>query len=283
LYLDNTAFAQDQNISGLSNSRNPYDALNGALVVNFNSLFIGKGQDGQVFSAEKVTPLTPLARAKAQLLVPGIEERINLTNHPSESLLYAGELFSAFFESNGIRVDSRQISETAVDNSWQLIYTHRNRNSLKEIIEGLFRYSNNYIANQIFLIVGLQHLSTPATLEKSRLTFYQYIRKRFGESFAGAVIDEASGISKKNRLSCRNIMQILEAFKKHGNLLHVKNSVRIKSGTLTGIYNYAGYFETRRGLQPFVIMTDQPQNNRDRILNLLNRYRQLKNKHKIEN
>ena len=40
LGLDDSYFAYPINIPGTSGSTNPYDALNGALIVNFNSLFL---------------------------------------------------------------------------------------------------------------------------------------------------------------------------------------------------------------------------------------------------
>jgi len=44
-----------------------------------------------------------------------------------------------------------------------------------------------------------------------------------------------------------------------------------KSGTLSGVYNYAGYLRGSDGLYPFVILTNQAANNRDEILGLLQR------------
>ena len=276
LYIDDDAFSPDLNISGLSYSQNPYDALNGALVVNFNSLNIARDISGTIYSAEKETPLTPLVLKKARLLKPGTQERINLTDQPQESLQYAGELFSVFFEMAGIHITDKRISQTKIDESWQLIYTHYNTHQLTDIIQGLFRYSNNFIANQIFLATGISHSQPPATLKKSRLLFRKYLFKQFGDSAKGTVIDEASGISKNNRMNCRAMMRLLEAFRNHAHLLHEKNGVRLKSGTLTGIYNYAGYFQSQIGIQPFVIMTNQPKNHRDEILHLLDRYRKIR-------
>ena len=41
-------------VPGLSKSKNAYDALNGALVVNFNSLFLEKKKNGEIVSAEEL-------------------------------------------------------------------------------------------------------------------------------------------------------------------------------------------------------------------------------------
>jgi D-alanyl-D-alanine carboxypeptidase len=44
-----------------------------------------------------------------------------------------------------------------------------------------------------------------------------------------------------------------------------------KSGTLTGVYNFAGYIRGPDGLYPFVILTNQAVNKRAEILRLLQR------------
>ncbi len=276
VYLDKTSFSDNLEIPGTSNSLNPYDALNGALVVNFNTINVGKDKRGKIFSAETVTPLTPLAIRKAQLFKPGNLERINLTDRPEESLQYVGELFSVFLNNSGIPIQNKSISHTIIDDSWKLLYTHNSTKSIESVITGMLKYSNNFIANQIFLVIGAEKNGYPATLKKSRLVFKEHLRKKWHLNTEMVLVNEASGISKKNRISGKTMINILENFRVHSNLLTKKRGIRIKSGTLTGVYNYAGYFETKRGLRPFVIMMQQKRNNRDRILLLLKKISSLK-------
>ncbi|MBU3914889.1 D-alanyl-D-alanine carboxypeptidase [bacterium] len=269
VYLDNSSFSSDLEIPGTSNSSNPYDALNGALVVNFNTIDAGKDKHGKIFSGEAVTPLTPLAIQKTRFLKPGDQQRINLTDRPEESLQYVGELFSVFLKNSGISIQNNTISQTIVDDSWTLLYTHYSTKSLESAVTGMLEYSNNFIANQIFLIVGAEEKGFPATLDKSRLVFKEHLRRKWSFEEKKVQLDEASGISKRNRITGKTMMTILEKFRVHSNLLKLKRGIRLKSGTLTGVYNYAGYFMTEKGLRPFVIMTQQKKNNRDKILSLL--------------
>ena len=60
----------------------------------------------------------------------------------------------------------------------------------------------------------------------------------------------------------------LQKFAPYKELLPVKNGIPIKSGTLTGVYCYAGYLPQQQDA-PFVILLNQPQNNRDEILQIL--------------
>jgi D-alanyl-D-alanine carboxypeptidase len=48
----------------------------------------------------------------------------------------------------------------------------------------------------------------------------------------------------------------------------MKNGVMVKSGTLTVVYCYAGYLPQQQDA-PFAILLNQPQNNRDEILQIL--------------
>jgi D-alanyl-D-alanine carboxypeptidase/D-alanyl-D-alanine-endopeptidase (penicillin-binding protein 4) len=267
--LDSSSFAEEVAIPGTSNTLNPYDALNGALVVNFNTLNVGVTLKGKPFSAEPETPLTPLAVAKSDLIGLGKIERINLTKHEEESLLYVGQLFSEFFRQAGIRIEKEEIRSTVVDSDWRLIYQHFNSRSLETIFSGLMKYSNNFIANQVFLVLGSEVLGYPASLAKSRQVLRTYIKNKWGFLENEITLDEASGISRKNGMTARQMISILESFKPYSDLLSEKNNLRIKSGTLTGVYNYAGYFETNSGLRPFVIMTNQSANKRDALLKLL--------------
>jgi len=61
---------------------------------------------------------------------------------------------------------------------------------------------------------------------------------------------------------------LLKAFAPHQDLLQGDNDVLLKTGTLSGVYTMAGYLP---GTNPlfFVILLNQPQNTRDKILKIL--------------
>ena len=58
MILDTTYFDPNIEIHGLVGSLNPYDAYNGALLANFNTIYIHKYRDGTIQSAEAQTPVT---------------------------------------------------------------------------------------------------------------------------------------------------------------------------------------------------------------------------------
>jgi D-alanyl-D-alanine carboxypeptidase/D-alanyl-D-alanine-endopeptidase (penicillin-binding protein 4) len=78
----------------------------------------------------------------------------------------------------------------------------------------------------------------------------------------------------------RGILAILEAFKPHAGLLPFENNCLRKSGTMTGVYGYAGYFHGEQGLDSFVLILNQPKNTRDQVLELLAAMHNTKGKRK---
>jgi len=270
IMLDQSYFADDLAIPGLSQTSNPYDAVNGALVVNFNTIQVQKETSGKIVSAEQETPLTPLAAVKAAAIPRGKTERINLSSRRADCDRYAGELFAAIFREQGIAITRDAIGETTVDAAWQPRYLHRNARALTDVLHSLLQYSNNFIANQIFLAVPqASDGATPASMQKSRRLFENHIRTWLHIAAGEVVMVEGSGISRGNGVTGNVMISILERFKPHAELLTPKDGHPVKSGTLTGVYNYAGYIKTKRGLRSFVIMLNQKKNHRDAILALL--------------
>ncbi len=265
VFFDTSLFSAKIKIPGIEFSTNPYDARNGALVVNFNTVFLKVDAQGFVSSAEEQTPLTPLARRLGKKLSSGVH-RISI---PKKSgISYAGELVRAFLVQSGFSFDSGNVTLRKIGSGDRLIYTHKNSNSLAEMIAGMLRFSNNFTANQLLLSVGLKRYGAPATLEKGIRALKEYLRKELGIPEKQFRIAEGSGISRKNRLTPEAIWQLLKAFSEQRNLLHGENGILYKTGTLRGVSTMAGYLP---GSKPryFVILLNQQKNRRDQILKLL--------------
>lgn len=271
LLFDHSFFAEDLSIPGISTTNNPYDALNGALVVNFNTINVGKNASGEIYSAEEETPLTPLAKAKAVSFPLGTKERINLSAEKSACNRYVAELFAAILREQGITIADSSFGTATLSDS-EPAYTHYNSRTLTEVLKGLLKYSNNFIANQIFLYIGADKKNPPATMQKGRSIFEDYIRNTLKIPEEELVMVEGSGISRGNQVSGNVMLSIMERFKPHADLLTPKKGHPVKSGTLLHISNYVGYIKTDRGLRSFVIILNQKKNYRDTLLKLLADY-----------
>lgn len=274
LLLDASVFSLNGKTASKDNSANPYDAPNGALAVNFNSLPIHISENGRISSGEPQTPLLPLMVERGSVMVPG-KHRLNINSSITNgslpaSLRYTGELFTAQLQSKGIITKNGfAIEKVPPDLSPILVY--RNEMVLEEVIRACMKYSNNFIANQLFLLCGMHAYNSPATWQKGRAFIAEYTKHQLHLPPDQIDIWEGSGISRKNRISTAAMLRILEHFKPYANLLNRQNSWLIKSGTLNGVYCYGGYFTTSAGLESFAIFLNQQQNTRDELLQMLYR------------
>ena len=273
LVVDDSAFEANPELPLERGTSQPYGARNGALAVNFNTVNLAWSSDGRLVSGEPQTPLTPLARELGRRLTAGEPQRINLGGDPHAGLRQAQQLFLHFFEESGITVTEKEFYHSAVTDEWALYYRHRSSRSLRDNLEGLLRYSNNFIANQLFLTLGAQQSGYPARVEAARLALSQQLAELYGDNFGNdpesLLMLEGSGLSRTQRSTAIGMMHILETFKPYAGLLPEVNGVLRKSGTLTGVYNFAGYIPGPEGLYPYVILTNQTANNRGEILRIL--------------
>jgi len=151
------------------------------------------------------------------------------------------------------------------------VYIHQAGKSLEEIITPLMLYSNNFIANQIFLAVGAARYGNPATWEKGRGAVAEYLQTKYNLSAGEIKMVEGSGLSRKNRVSAHAMLLLLDSFKPYARLLPRENGSFLKSGTLKGVYTYAGYFTENENLDSFVLLLNQGRNTRNKVLRMLER------------
>lgn len=248
--LDASYYPSDIRIPGIEQTGEAYDALNSALAVNFNTIHAAR-KGKTVISAEEQTPITPLAVSQFLARGPNGRARISLTQEPSVGLLYAGELIAAFIERAGGSVKGK-VSTGVVPPGLQPVYVHRQSRSLSIILSEMLRGSNNYVANQIFLEMGGYRLGGPVSLEKSLRVTNEGLAKR---GLAGSIqLEEGSGISRRNSLTARGLVQLLDRFEPHATLLRKGDGAYFKTGTFSGVRTLAGYADTsKHGRVRFVI------------------------------
>jgi D-alanyl-D-alanine carboxypeptidase/D-alanyl-D-alanine-endopeptidase (penicillin-binding protein 4) len=250
IVLDASYYPANLRIPGIEESKRSYDALNSALAVNFNTIYAVRSGNA-VSSAEKQTPITPVAISQFRARGPKGRGRISLSQDPAVSLQYAGELIAAFIERAGGSVKGK-ISTGSVPKGLEPVYIHRQSRTLSQILVELLIASNNYIANQVFLEIGGQRQGGPVSLEKS----LQVAREMLAaQGLAEAIhLEEGSGISRGNRFMARGLAKVLELFAPHANLLRGHDGGANKTGTLEGVSTLAGYANTSgHGQVRFVI------------------------------
>ena len=267
IVLDASYFGEPLVIPGVTSSLEPYDSPNGALCVNFNTVFFQTDKSGKLVSAEPQTPLLPHVLPKIKR--SGLKEgRILLSNENEECVRYAGHLFKYFFTENGM-MDSGKIRTGKVDTAKaRLIHTHMSKYPLTVVVEKLLAYSNNFMANQLLLTLSANRLSPPGTLDKGVKVLSEFAKTKLG--IENIALAEGSGISRSNRITANDMAKALNAFAPYYQLLRKKDNVYYKTGHLKGIRTRAGYIEDADGnLLPFVIFVNTPNKSDKTILNQL--------------
>jgi D-alanyl-D-alanine carboxypeptidase/D-alanyl-D-alanine-endopeptidase (penicillin-binding protein 4) len=264
MVLDASYYPSDLHIPGIENTDEAFNALNSALAVNFNTISAVRNGDN-VRSAEKQTPITPLAIALFRARGANGSGRISLSQDPAVSLQYAGELIAAFIERAGGSLKGN-ISTGTVPEGLKPIYVHRQSRTLAKILAEMLRASNNYTANQVFLEIGGHRLGGPVSLEKSLQVANEILA---AHGLAEAIhLEEGSGISRDNRFTARGLVKVLALFAPHAELLHGHDGGLNKTGTLEGVRTLAGYADTAgHGRVRFVIsLTSHDDELRFRVL-----------------
>ncbi len=272
LFLDATAFDLDGHPPGSDVTDNPYDANSGALAVNFNALPFKILKNGQVVSGEEQTPYLPLMADCAQNYRAG-SHRVNVSSFTKELncsnvLRYSGELFIAIFKEKGITV-TNGFSMATVPATAKLLLSYVAEKTVADIVRLTLKYSSNFMANQLFLSCGRRIHGFPATWAKAEKTAKQFIGLRLGLKNNEIRMVDGSGLSSDNRITPAAMLIVLNRFKPYADLLRKKDDVLIKSGTLTGVYCYVGYFQKEAELSPFVIFLNQRRNKRKLLLRLM--------------
>lgn len=277
IVVDDSAFALEGPVPGAAGSDNPYDALTGAVAVNFNTVAVRVDGKGGVISAEEQTPTVPLMASLGKGYPPG-EYRLNICRTEEKSaevmVRYTAELFFAFLRQKGMTTSSRWERGRKRAEA-RLVYRHESTKSLSGVVALCLQYSNNFTANLLFLAAGGERFGYPATWEKGRRAVNETLTELLGDEVMGGIhLVEGSGLSRENRLSVEALLEVLRLFKPHAHLLPGKRGMLIKSGTMRDVYGYAGYLD--QGESAFVILLNQPENTRDALLDRIRSRSRLK-------
>ena len=255
LVVDDSHFNQPLTIPGISSSSQPYDAPNGALCVNFNTVFFKRTKSGHI-SAEAQTPLLPYAEKKirARNLKNG---RFILSHLENENTIYAGELFQYFLKQHGVEFSGTVTPGRVNETEDKLIYRYVSRFSLTQIISKLLEHSNNFTTNQLFISSGLKALGPPGNLGKGVAAALDYTSNVL--HIKNLSIVEGSGISRQNRISAHQMLRVLDEFEPHHQLMRKKGREFYKTGTLYGVSTRAGYIaDGNGGFYRYVVMINTP-------------------------
>jgi D-alanyl-D-alanine carboxypeptidase/D-alanyl-D-alanine-endopeptidase (penicillin-binding protein 4) len=127
------------------------------------------------------------------------------------------------------------------------------------MIQPMLKHSNNFIANALFLRLADPSGKGRVSVAGAQRAMTDFARKRF--DWKDFRVEDGAGLSRGNRLSARQLVDVMEAFSPYRDLMPVQDgnsSVRAKTGTLRGVSCYAGYVRRGGGWEPFALLINQP-------------------------
>ncbi|PHS32351.1 MAG: peptidase S13 [Methylophaga sp.] len=260
--LDVSFFQADLSVPGATTTNNPYDAVPTAIAANFNTVAVKK-LAGKIISAEAQTPLTALAENLANRQpVSKRTLRINTGLSSQDAERYFAELLAVFLRQQGIIVGESVLWGKVPEEA--AYYTHINSKSLAEIIRPMMKYSTNFIASQLVLKLSAEHYQRPANFNDVE----RYMKGALQEHFDWQAmrLKEGAGLSRDNKLSPEQLVQLLEAFRPWKHLLpEVALGIYAKSGTLNQVSTLAGYaVDDKQQWNAFALMMKQSVSHRRR-------------------
>jgi D-alanyl-D-alanine carboxypeptidase/D-alanyl-D-alanine-endopeptidase (penicillin-binding protein 4) len=276
LIMDDSYFEVPISISGITEDPfQPYNAPVGALCVNFNTISfkIEQRQPLQLVSNEPQTPLIPFAKQciRNRLSQWTLSEgRMILSDQGGQHTLYAGHLMRYYLQQAGISIHGKVRSGTVDPHTDRLVYRYRSAHTLKDVVENLLHYSNNFMANQLLLHSGVKIFGSPATLDKGVRCAMRYVQTHFKLKENQLKLVEGSGISRENRITARMLHQILIRFFPWHESLRCQKGDYYKTGTLNGIRTRAGYLKNPdMQWYSYVIMLNTPGKSAEKIVSRL--------------
>ena len=184
---------------------------------------------------------------------------------------YIGALFAQLWKDLG-GTFSGQVRDGSTPEQARRLTTARSL-SLSEIVRDVNKYSNNVMARQLFLTLGVGG-STPATTAGATTTVKQWLALK-GLAVPELVLENGSGLSRIERISARNLGAVLlNAFaspvmpelmaslpvaavdgtlRKRLKSAEVAGQAHVKTGSLSGVRSIAGYVLDAQGNRSVIV------------------------------
>ena len=297
LVVDNSFFDGDKAPPSWDERRSQraYDAGIGALSVNFNTvavrLFPGQAL-GEPLSVSlmpdpgyfRIVNKTMTAEKKERLAarrshtddhwdmivsgkMPLGADGATLYVNVEDTVAFSALAFMEYLGKAGVIVEGGWHEGKTPENASPL-HTHYSE-PLSLVVRDLNKYSNNFTAEQIAKTMAAEMDGAPGTY-LSALDILSGFLIQNGVALDKISLADASGLSRKNRLTARavtallyssgkrfdigpdlvsalGIMGVDGSLKDRGNGFPIEYAARAKTGTLTGVFSLAGYLESAQG------------------------------------
>jgi len=194
--------------------------------------------------------------------------------------LYAGHMLKTFMEQRGVKVEGAVVEGKIPENAKSILEFESQ--PLWQIVWGLNKFSNNFVADQLMKKLGAEMWGPPGTLKKG-IAAVQDLLEDLGIQKSDYSIVDGSGLTRETQVTPQQIYRVLTAVHRDFNIypefissLGVagedgtlrnrlptslgQGTIRGKTGSLDGVASLAGYVPSRDGeLLAFAIILNDPK------------------------
>lgn len=193
--------------------------------------------------------------------------------------LYAGHMFKTFMAQRGFKISGHVQEGTVPENAKQILEFESQ--PLWQIIWGMNKFSNNFVADQTMKRLGAEVWGAPGTMEKG-IAALENVLEDIGIPKNLYKIVDGSGLTRETRVTARQVARVLQmAYKDFSSApefiaslgiggedgtmkrrtLAVNDSIiRAKTGSLDGVSSLAGYVTSADNeILVFTILLNDPK------------------------
>ena len=196
-----------------------------------------------------------------------------LMRNISEPTQHAYDAFKHFWTELGGTLHGG-LKEGQLSGSDELFHSYSSP-TLGEQIRLINKWSNNVMTRQLFLTTGANRFGAPATLKKGKDAVIAILEEQ-GIDTTEMVIENGSGLSRKSRVSARQMSQLLEVAYRDAYMPEFMSSMslpgidgtmasrfksddlkgrsHLKTGTLNSVTAIAGYMLNRKGRRLVIVI-----------------------------
>lgn len=193
--------------------------------------------------------------------------------------LYAGHMLKTFMTQRGFKISGHVVEGTVPEGAKQILEFESQ--PLWQIIWGMNKFSNNFVADQIMKRLGAEVWGVPGTMEKG-IAAVENVLEDVGIPKGRYKIVDGSGLTRETRVTARQVGRVLQVgYQDFGTspefiaslgiagedgtmkrrALAINESViRAKTGSLDGVSSLAGYVTSADNeMLVFVILLNDPK------------------------
>ncbi|OON39273.1 serine-type D-Ala-D-Ala carboxypeptidase [Izhakiella australiensis] len=202
--------------------------------------------------------------------MPQRAEPLPLAFAIQDGAAYAGQLLKGMLSDAGIDYSGHLVRQTQVNQPGTVLAQTQSA-PLHNLLHSMLKKSDNMIADAVFRTIGHNYFGVPGTWRAGSDAVRRILKQKAGIDMGNSIQVDGSGLSRHDLLSPETMMQALQYIAQHdqqldfismlplagydGTLryrggLHeagVDGKLSAKTGSLSGVYNLAGFLTTASG------------------------------------